>query len=138
MPTSHAHETRADVLDRRRRFLRLDASDERALRDVATSVQTRVQGTIDELYDHLQGFSHLSHLLHSTARIEKLKAAQIAYYERLVQGEWDEDYLEGRLHIGRVHEKVGLDPEFYLGTYAYLFAELIPALAEDTNDKHRS
>ena len=124
----------SDVLERRRSFLRMTDRDAEIVRTHANVINGCITSKIDELYDHLVASGRLGHLLTSEEQIRKLKAAQIEYYERMGSGTWDEDYLENRVNIGRVHERVDLDPEYYLGTYAYIFAEVVPAMVEACGD----
>ncbi len=123
-------ENLAELLVDRRSFLRIDDADEQSIRELSDVMVDRIREVIDDLYDHLEASGKLGHLLNSKARIKRLKTAQIQYYERMGEGAWDEEYFENRINIGNVHERVGLGPEFYLGTYGYIFAELIPAFVE--------
>jgi methyl-accepting chemotaxis protein len=117
-------------LDERLAFLQITAADRDAVRGCADLVRDTVADVIDGLYDHLQASGRVAHLLTDDATIERLKRAQIAYYDRMVSGDWDQEYYEHRLKIGFVHERVGLDPEYYLGAYAWIFARMFPPLVE--------
>ena len=133
-PTPAGGTSQADTLNRRKQFLRMGETDEAALRDVSSVMNQRIAGALDELYVHLQASGQLDHLLTSEDVIRRLKDAQKAYYSRMAEGNWNEEYLEERTNIGYVHERVGLGPEFYLGSYAYLFAELIPTFFNAYSD----
>lgn len=119
-----------DTLKRRLSFLEITADDALAVRGIAPEITARVALVIDDLYDHLEASGSLSHLLTDDETIRRLKSAQLRYYTRLVEGEWDETYYKDRLKIGYVHERVGLNPEFYLGAYSFIFTRLFRPIIE--------
>jgi methyl-accepting chemotaxis protein len=60
----------------------------------------------------------------------RLVAAQMQHWGRLFSGSFDESYVEGIRRIGLVHNKIGLEPRWYIGGYAFLVNELIGALSK--------
>lgn len=48
---------------------------------------------------------------------DHLRAMQTRYFQTLLTGPYDREYFEDRLRIGFVHERVGLEPDWYLGSY---------------------
>jgi heme-based aerotactic transducer len=46
-----------------------------------------------------------------------LKQTQIWYFQSLTEGNIDEEFFNKRLFIGKVHSKIGLTTQWYLGTY---------------------
>ena len=117
-----------ELLQRRLAFLKITNADSEALRGDADVMMRRLEGSIDAVYEHLIATGKLNHLLENDGKIARLKSAQLAYYQRMVDANLDEEYLENRVNIGRVHERVGLEPEWYLGTYALLFNEWVDEL----------
>ena len=120
--------TQHQAFQGRKSFLQLSEQDAAAVRDAAPVVSSSVRGVIDDLYAHLQASGRLGHLLKDEATIQRLKAAQLRYYDRLVEGNWDEAYYEDRVKIGNVHERVGLDPEYYMGAFGFIFSRLFGPL----------
>jgi len=120
----------ADELDKRLGFLRITDADSEAIRRAGPILLAALPAALDGLYEHLASTDGIDHLLTGQAQIERLKGAQAEYYARMTSGQWDHDYHENRLHIGRVHERVGLEPRWYLGSYSFIFNEWIPALLD--------
>ncbi len=48
---------------------------------------------------------------------DHLRAMQTRYFQTLLAGPYNREYFEDRLRIGFVHERVGLEPDWYLGSY---------------------
>ena len=62
---------------------------------------------MDRFYQHLLQFDALQPLLADEATVQRLKGFQRDYLVSLASGNYDGQYAEDRLRIGRVHEKIG-------------------------------
>lgn len=72
---------------------------------------------VDRLYDHIFEQSELAAIIHKHSTIERLKQTQRWYFMTMVDGKIDMEFIEKRLHIGRLHSRIGLTTDWYLGTY---------------------
>ena len=72
---------------------------------------------VDELYDRIIQQPELLRLINNHSTIERLKETQRWYFMSMTSGEIDEDFFSRRLFIGKVHSKIGLTTNWYLGTY---------------------
>jgi len=72
---------------------------------------------VDELYDRIVGQPELLKLINSHSTIERLKETQRWYFMSMTSGLIDEDFFSRRLYIGKVHSRIGLTTNWYLGTY---------------------
>ncbi len=52
------------------------------------------------------------------------EAQQLKHWLLIASGHFDQDYIESVRVVGRVHNKIGLEPEWYIGGYAYITTEL--------------
>ncbi len=104
--------------EHRKQFLRLTKEEERNI----TALQPLVADHIDELvrafYRHLLTFPGTRKFLSNELISTRLLEAQKRYLLSLVTGPYDKAYEESRRQIGRVHARLGLTPEWYLGAYA--------------------
>lgn len=75
-------------------------------------------------YDYLGSVPELAVLLADGERTARLRITQRAYLESLGAERHTLGYFEARLRIGRVHERVGLAPTYYLGAYSRLLVIL--------------
>ncbi|MDT8406837.1 MAG: protoglobin domain-containing protein, partial [Methylococcales bacterium] len=64
-------------------------------------------------------------------QVERLKQKQIAYFKRLITGDYDQDYVENRYQVGIKHQQIGLGPEWYIGSYQFYLSWLIEQLKHD-------
>ncbi len=110
--------TEAEVAERKT-FLDFDGEDVRLLvelHDLLERHQVR-ESFVDRFYSHLQAFAGTSSILRDAATLQRLKQSQSAYFESLTAGTYGADYVRHRVRVGLAHERVGLDPKWYLGAY---------------------
>lgn len=80
----------------------------------------------DSFYQHLQNFSETARFVTNEKTLKRLKQSQSAYFNSLTAGVYDRDYIHDRLKVGLAHERIGLEPTWYLGAYARYLSDLIP------------
>lgn len=120
----------AEPLDigRRRAFVELEARDAELLRELHERLGAERCAFVDELYAHLLAFEETRRFLRDEAVLERLKAAQLDYFDRLTAGPYDDAYAARCLAVGEVHRRIGLDPQWYLGGYRKYLDWLLPAV----------
>ncbi|OAB36021.1 globin-coupled sensor protein [Paenibacillus glacialis] len=72
---------------------------------------------VDHLYDHIYEQPELVAIITKNSTIDRLKKTQRWYFMTMVDGHIDMDFIEKRLAIGKVHSRIGLTTNWYLGTY---------------------
>ncbi|MCI0617374.1 protoglobin domain-containing protein [bacterium] len=112
------------------KFLRFENKDQQLLKDLLELFTQHADEIVEAFYSHLLKFEDTRSLLTSEEVTIRLKALQKEYLLSLVRGVYDEDYYESRLRIGRTHERIKLEPKYYLGTYALYLSLLYPLIFE--------
>jgi signal transduction histidine kinase len=115
---------------RRQAFLGLTDADAERLRRLRPVFVRHAQAFAEQFYDHLQTDPHTRALLRDPEQLERLKAIQAAYFARLLDGAFDAAYFEGRLRVGLAHQRVGLEPAWYLGAYNQYVQLTFPLFAK--------
>ncbi len=101
------------------RFFDLTADDEALLRAMQPLAERTVDGVVADFYEHLLRFPPLDAILTAEPdRLTRLQDLQRAYFLSLTDGRIDADYFDGRLRVGKVHQQVGLEPNWYMGAFA--------------------
>lgn len=114
----------------RMKFLRFENKDQELLKDLSELFTRHADEIVDAFYNHLLKFENTRSLLTNEEVSTRLKALQKEYLLSLVRGIYDQDYYESRLNIGRTHERIRLEPRYYLGTYALYLSLLYPLIFE--------
>jgi methyl-accepting chemotaxis protein len=110
----------------RMRFMMIENSTSVALREFWPKIQGKLPEILEGFYQHMVKEPKLAEMLGT--QISRLKGAQGAHWERLFNGRFDDAYMEGVRTIGLVHNRIGLEPRWYIGGYAYVLSK-ITALA---------
>ncbi|MFD3269717.1 protoglobin domain-containing protein [Paenibacillus dendritiformis] len=81
---------------------------------------------VEELYKQITAQPELHRIILQHSTVERLKETQRWYFLSMASGVINEPFIEKRLHIGKVHSRIGLTTNWYLGTYI-LYLDLATA-----------
>lgn len=125
----------ADEITQRHAFLSFSGKDVNLLKSIHAMLETHRDELTGIFYDHLLNFPEIRPLLGDEAKLARLKHAQNIYFSQLTAGCYDQTYVENRLHIGLVHQRVGLTPKWYMSAYCKYLTEVIPLVYEQFRDQ---
>jgi diguanylate cyclase (GGDEF)-like protein/PAS domain S-box-containing protein len=112
-----------DEVATRKAFLELGEGDVEALRDVHALLAPQRDAFAERFLVHLLSFPRLQALLGEDAGT-RLRHAQADYFSSLTAGEYGDAYIRDRLLVGVTHQRLGLDPKWYIGAYRKYLSEL--------------
>lgn len=118
----------AQEVARRKEFLEFDETDIQLLKELHTLLQDTSRQFVDDFYTHLIRFEETRSLISDSQTLERLKKFQAAYFDSLTAGDYDTGYILRRLRVGIVHQRIGLEPKWYLGAYNKYLTGLLPEL----------
>ena len=106
----------------RMRFMRIDAETGDLLREFWKIAEPALPEILEGFYRHVTGEPKLASLIGSD--IPRLKSAQGSHWARLFNGRFDREYMDGVRKIGLIHNKIGLEPRWYIGGYNFVLSRL--------------
>lgn len=106
----------------RMRFMRIDAKTGELLREFWKVVEPALPKLLEGFYHHLTKEPQLARMVGSD--IPRLKTAQGTHWARLFNGRFDHEYMQGVRTIGHIHNKIGLEPRWYIGGYNFVLSQL--------------
>ena len=112
----------------RKAFLEFGEKDVARLKELHALLAGQASFFVEAFYAHLLAFEETRHLIQDDAKLEGLKKTQAAYFDQLTAGEYDAAYIQNRIRVGVAHQRVGLDPKWYLGAYNKYLVLLLPRL----------
>ncbi|MGH0034971.1 MAG: protoglobin domain-containing protein [Myxococcota bacterium] len=115
-------------LEIRLAYLGIDDEDRAALAALRPMLEEQADALVEAFYRHLLGFQRTRQLLRDEPVRKRLLDSQREYLLSLAGPEIDEDYVRHRRTIGEVHERIGLEPRWYLGAYALYLSLLTPMI----------
>jgi len=120
-------------------FFTIDAATQALLAEVSGPILKKIRPLLDDFYDHLWQFPETREILGDRSRTETLKDKQIAHWEKLLSGTFDDDYLKRAYAIGGAHHRIGLKPNWYIGGYTFVLSrigDLIENTVEASEVRH--
>jgi len=126
-----------DGLQRRFEFLRITPSDLELLAELRPLFESCADDFIDAFYAHLDEFDTPSNLISEPAVKQQVMSAQRDYLLSLCDARCDMDFYENRRQIGEAHDRVGLEPRWYLGAYSFFLTFLVPRIMAAASDPER-
>jgi rsbT co-antagonist protein RsbR len=124
---------------RRKEWLEFTDEDVERITSIKDFAQRVQDDVIDELYQHFLAFDEARAYFKDPQVLARVKALQKEYFLRLMQGNYDRDYVLERLQIGAVHGRIGLDTKWYLGAYNFHMRAIARRLFEEfPNDTEKA
>src|SRR5574338_238342 len=105
-------------------------TDRGLLADLGPILEKNAPALVSAFYRHLLSYPSPRHLLRDPAVKERLLVMQRGYLLSLAGPVVDESYVADRQRIGEVHERIGLEPRWYLGAYSLYLSLLTPLVSE--------
>jgi signal transduction histidine kinase len=130
-PAPSPAEDRND-LGRRLAFLQLGADDAERLRSFRDVCSPYMAEFVHSFYQHLFSFDETARFLRDPELVQRLKKAQQAHLESMLDAQWNDDYVVRHRRVGDTHAVVGIEPAFFLGAYNHYIQFFIRVLSEQT------
>lgn len=102
----------------RKTFVGFTSDDAQLLRELNPIAEADADEVVEEFYRRFLSFPETRAFFADEALLRRVKAMQRQYFLGLTNGEYGDAYLRNRLEIGRVHQRIGLAPRWYMGAYS--------------------
>lgn len=122
-------------IESRKSFLLITDEDAKNMAQLKPIFEANVNAIMDSLYEHFISYQHTSSFLQSEKHISNLKAAQTRFFMAIMDGVYDDKYMESRLSVGRTHERIGLEPQWYMGAYSRYINLVIACVFDEMKSK---
>jgi hypothetical protein len=124
-----------DFVDRLR-LLDFTDADRQSLHGFWPVVERNLPSLLDAFYARLSGIPQLAAM--TGGQTERLKKAQTGHWQRLFTGDFDDAYFASATTIGRTHNRIGLDPFWYVAGYGPLMIALTELARTGTNGQGKT
>lgn len=121
----------------RRRFIGLDDQDARELAGLRALIADVTPGMLDEFYRFVGAHPEMARLL-APESVDRLKKQVASYWGEVATAAFDRPYAASRLRIGVIHEKLGLEPQWYLAGMSRQVVSLLRAIAAAVPNPRRA
>jgi methyl-accepting chemotaxis protein len=114
----------------RLRFNMIDQETVTVLREAKPFILADLPRILDGFYDHVGKFAETAKFFRSREHMMHAKKMQMQHWTIIMDGRFDETYESSVTKIGEVHNKLGLEPRWYIGGYNALVSGLVNAIAD--------
>lgn len=121
-------------IEARKVFLEITAQDGKNAKALKPLADKNWEQIIGGLYKFFMAHEGTSRFIQGENHVKNLKEAQSDFFLMLLSGVYDNAYQESRLSVGRTHERIGLEPEWYIGGYSKYINLVIPHIFEHFNN----
>ncbi len=125
-------------LTSRRAFFEVTDDDLALLASMRPFAEAHMDNFVDELYVLLLGHPETRRIFPNDGIVRHVQAVQKLYFLGLFSGRCDLAYVADRIRIGVAHERVGVPPKWYIGTYGRYLRQLLARLMRDLADPSKA
>jgi len=122
-------------LDESIRLLRIDSEQLALLKEIRPLIEQDADAIISNFYGHVTTLPGLKAIIDQFSSVEKLKITMKKYLLSLFPDKIDEAFMEWRVTIGQVHNRINLPPFYYLSANQIFLDEIIPRIFKSFRKK---
>lgn len=119
---SHTGKSAIDIHERLR-FMQIGDESGTLLREFWTALEPNLEPILDGFYRHIISEPRLAALLGN--HVPRLKDAQKTHWAKVFNGRFDGAYMNSVRQVGLAHQRIGMEPRWYIGGYNYVLSHLI-------------
>ncbi len=112
-------------------YIKLSNLQSARMKQLHEIVTAKIDPIVSFFYDEIMQVAELRAIVDRHSSIPKLKGTFKEYILQMLNIHIDEQYIQSRQKIGRVHDHVKLRPEWFMGAYHILRKSLIPTIIEE-------
>lgn len=126
-----------DVINREERlkFLNINATTSQALRSFRPILEKNIDELLEAFYAHAMGTDATRSVFQGKS-VDHAKAMQRRHWlDNVFSGEFNDSYFAQSVRIGQIHEKVGLEPRWYMAGYCFAISRMVAIAASQFHKK---
>ncbi|MDP4160457.1 MAG: globin-coupled sensor protein [Bacillota bacterium] len=115
-------------LDESIRLLRIDGEQLGLLKEIRMVIEKDAEEIVRNFYAHVTTLPGLKAIIDQFSTVEKLKITMKKYLLSLFPDKIDEEFMQWRVTIGEVHNRINLPPFYYLSANQFFCDDIIPRI----------
>lgn len=122
----------SDPIASRLAFMELGPEQRAALRSMRSVVSAVIGKALDRFYARAAATPETAAFFADSAHMARAKAAQEKHWKHIAGGEFDQQFYQSVRRIGATHARIGLEPRWYVGSYAIVLEHLLRGIGTHT------
>jgi methyl-accepting chemotaxis protein len=123
--------TTTDSAAGRLEFTRIDEETRSTLRELRPFVARVLPTILDEFYRHVARFPETARLFANPAHMQHARAMQLKHWDLIASASFDDSYVRSVTAVGEAHNRLGLEPRWYIGGYSFVLTGLLGAIQKE-------
>jgi len=111
-------------------LVQITKEDIQALHLIAELIEEHAPTMAERHYQMIQEIPEIKGIFHEFTTYERYTNAIIVYYKQLSKPVINDAYIEYRKKIGRIHSRIKLSEEWYIGSYMRVYEYIIPFITD--------
>lgn len=87
------------------------------IKSIKLLVQEHIEEIVSAFYDKVLAVPGLRQVIEDHSSIHRLKQTLMTHIMEMFEGDINEQYIQKRIKVARMHYKIGLEPKWYLGAF---------------------
>ena len=112
-------------------LINLTDNDFKMLMSFQTTISKHIDEITDVFYGKILEVPDLKQLIEARSSVSKLQGIVGKHVVSMFDGQLNEQVIERKRHLARMHFKMGLDPKWYMGTFQQIQEIMIRVLVEE-------
>lgn len=118
-------------IEQRKALLELSEGDVQRLKACREYITDRVDDIVDRFYERQLDIPEIALLIGDAETLQRLRSSMRRYVCELFYGYYDAEYVNKRLRIGKIHQRIGVSPRLYISAICLLERVIADCLRGD-------
>ncbi|MFD0958456.1 methyl-accepting chemotaxis protein [Paenibacillus chungangensis] len=119
-----------DKLAQKLFFLQITSDDVKQLKKLDGIIEEQAESITKRHYGLLAEVTDMRSIVEKNSTWERLSQTFVDYLKSIPRVAIDDDYVQYRIRIGLVHSRIGLAPEWYIGSFTRVYEFMVPSILE--------
>jgi rsbT co-antagonist protein RsbR len=113
-----------DEIERRKSYVSLTPAEAKAITSARKPVHDTVDKHVEAFFGYLARIPEAHGLIENREQLPRARRLKREHVLAMVEGEYDEKYVEQRLELAQLYNKIGLEPAVFLGAFNALLTSI--------------
>ncbi|WP_426448989.1 protoglobin domain-containing protein [Paenibacillus sp. S-38] len=125
-------------LDEQLRMIRLTEQDLRVIKVIQPLMESQIDWIVEQFYDAVLKVGKLEKIIRDHSTVDRLRRTLKVHLTELFSGQIDRKFVEKRIGIALIHQRIGLEPKWYMGAFQNLQNAFLQVVQTHVQDREES